>query len=437
MTLAKKFTSLLITSIIFITIINIISFYIFYSSYLKQYLAEKIESRKSVTIDYINNIIEKQTIDDIDDIFSNTEIEFFELLENNEWWIPLNKETNINTVVDYLVKSWVTPKYIEQLIPTDNFWKVLESLKDKASPEYKFINKFTTSIIIINVFGIFIIVIILLIFTRKIIRPIRKATEQITNISSSKRSRRTEIKYHNESDEIGLLINSINKLNKKLTQQEVIRSRLLSDISHELKTPITSIQCYLEWISDWVIKLNEKNLNSITDEMKRLTKLVNKIMEYEKFENKKLKLELTKENISDIIKNITETHKKRLKEKNQRIKITWDENILIILDKNLFKQIIHNIIWNFLKYAWKSTLLTVNVTKNYIDFNDNWKWVKQSEVQFLSEKFYQWNMWTHSIKDEKWIWVWLSLIDKIIESHNWSYEIKSEENKWFSFKVKF
>lgn len=437
MSLAKKFITILISSIIFITIINIVSFYIFYSSYLKQYLGEKIESRENVTIDYINNIIEKQTIDDIDDIFSNTEIEFFELLENNEWWIPLNKQTNVNTVVDYLVKSWVTPKYIEELIPTDNFWKILESLKDKNSPEYRFISKFTKSIVIINVFAIFIISLSLLIFTTKIIRPIKRATDQIKNISLVKSNKRQEIIYHNKWDEIWLLITSINSLNKKLSQQEVIRSRLLSDISHELKTPITSIQCYLEGISDWVIKLNEKNLKSITEEMKRLTLLVNKIMDYEKFENKKLELELTNENISEIIKIITETHKKKLIENKQRIKITWLDEIYLKIDKNLFKQIIHNLIWNFLKYAWDKTLLTINITKYYINFSDNWRWIKQSEVPLLTEKFYQWNMGSsHIYEKNKWIWVWLSLVDKIIEAHGWDYEIKSDENSWFSFKIK-
>jgi len=89
-----------------------------------------------------------------------------------------------------------------------------------------------------------------------------------------------------------------------------------------LKTPITSIQCYLEGISDGVIKLDQKNLNAITDEMKRLITLVNKIMDYEKTEREKLNLEKTENNISEIIKIVVETHKKRLKENKQRIKVT-------------------------------------------------------------------------------------------------------------------
>ena len=84
MSLARKFILILVSSILFIAFVNIASFYFFYNSYLKIYLAEKIRSRDNVTIEYINQIIEQQTIDEIDNIFSDIEIEFFELLENNQ-----------------------------------------------------------------------------------------------------------------------------------------------------------------------------------------------------------------------------------------------------------------------------------------------------------------------------------------------------------------
>jgi K+-sensing histidine kinase KdpD len=90
--------------------------------------------------------------------------------------------------------------------------------------------------------------------------------------------------------------------------------------------------------------LDQKNLNSITDEMKRLIALVNKIMDYEKIERKKFKLSKTQENISDLIKILVETHKKRLKENKQRIKVTGDENLFLDIDKDLVIQLVHNLI---------------------------------------------------------------------------------------------
>lgn len=439
MTLARKFIISLILSITFIASINILAFYFFYSTNLKTYISEKIKSRDAITIEYINEVIEKQTVDDIDSIFTDTEIEFFELLENNNGKIPLTKQKNIDIVINYLVKSWISSKYIEEIVPTDNFWKVLEALRNKESLEYKFVNKMAISILFTNIVSISIIIFWLLIFIRNTILPIKEATENIKNAVDSKdiiwNDNTTEIEYHNKKDEIWLLITAINSLNKSLNMQAEIRSRLLADISHELKTPITSIQCYLEWIMDGVIKLNEKNLKSITDEMKRLITLVNRIMDFEKSDKEKLNLDKSNINISEITKQIVETHKKRLKENKQRIKVSWDENQLILADSNLFKQVVHNIIWNFLKYAWKDTLLNINITKKYIDFIDNWQWIKSSELPFLTEKFYQWNIEKTWDISSRWIWVWLSITSKIILAHWWKYEIKSDKWKWFSFKI--
>lgn len=441
MSLSRKFIISLLISIIFIASINIAAFYLFYSSYLWKYFNEKLKKRDSITIDYINDVIKKQTIDDIDSIFTDTEIEFFELLENNNWKIPLNKQKNIDIVINYLVKNGIAPKYIEEIIPTDNFWKVLEALRDNNSLESKFVRKMALSMIITNILAIWIIIFALLIFIRKTILPIKEVTASIKNAVSSKeiiwKDKKIELEYHNKKDEIWLLITAINKLNKKINMQDEIRSRLLADISHELKTPITSIQCYLEWISDWVIKLNQKNLSAITDEMKRLISLVNTIMDYEKNDRKKLSLLLETKNLSEVIKKLVETHKKRLKENRQRIKVTWDEMLEKNIDIDLFTQVVHNIIWNFLKYSWRNTILKINITKNYIDFTDNWIWIKSSEVPFLTEKFYQGNIEKTWSIDSRGIWVGLSIITKIIHSHWWKYEIKSDKWKWFSFKIYF
>ena len=433
MSLSKKFTIIFISSIILIAAINVIAFLFFYWVYLNIYLSDnKINKKDEITIDYINDIIEKQAIDEIDNIFTDTEIEFFELLEDNDWVIPLNKDENIDIVINYLIKSWVTPKYIEEIIPTDNFSKVLESLKNYDSAEYKFVNNLTDSIIITNLIALLIIIIIISILSTRIMYPIKKVTRKIKNIKNL--TKIEEINYKNKKDEVWLLINAINWLNKRLKLQEHIKNRLLADISHELKTPISSIQCYLEWISDWIIKLDNKNLNSIKEEMNRLIKLVNKIMEFEEFESKNLKLEKSKENIFTIIRNIVETNKKKIKENKQMIKIVWDENLEIELDKNLFMQLVHNIIWNFLKYAWKRTLLTINITKKYISFNDNWKWTKSSNIPYLTEKFFQWWEKTWDITNRG-LWIWLSLVQKIAESHNWNIDIKTDLWKWFTIKL--
>ena len=176
----------------------------------------------------------------------------------------------------------MSPQYIEDVIPQNNLKNILKQLEDENSPESYFLKRLTYSVGIFNGILLTLYVAVIFIFTRAITLPIHLATKEIQNMQIGKYTKKIE---YSGNDEIGLLVASINNLNTKLAIQEDIRSRLLADISHELKTPITSIQCYLEGISDGVIKLGPKNLSAIIDEMNRLIQLVNKIMEYEKFEN--------------------------------------------------------------------------------------------------------------------------------------------------------
>jgi len=180
--LSRKFIIVFVSSILFIACVNIISIYFSYSFFLKNYLAEKIQEKKEVTIDYINDIIEKQALDDIDNIFDDAELQFFELLDNSGGKIELTDSKNINIVVDYLLKSGVSLKYIEQIIPANNFQEILNSIKDANSPEYKFIRNIFITILIVNLIAIGLIIIALLWFTKYTILPIKNAANKIKNL---------------------------------------------------------------------------------------------------------------------------------------------------------------------------------------------------------------------------------------------------------------
>ena len=96
MTLSRKIILSLLWSIFFIAIVNVLSFYFFSSYYFKIYLAEKTQTTKEITIDYVNKIIEKQALDEVDNIFNDIELSFFELLDKNKGKIKLNSKWNID-----------------------------------------------------------------------------------------------------------------------------------------------------------------------------------------------------------------------------------------------------------------------------------------------------------------------------------------------------
>lgn len=432
MSLSRKFVIVLVACVSSIAIINIVAFYAFYNSYIRLYLSEKISSRQNVTIEFINDIIERQALENTDNIFSDVQFEFFELLDINEWSISLQEEENMNIVVDFLVRSWVSAKYIEEIIPENNLEKVLDLLKDPTSPERQFVKRLFISLVITNAAILLVMAGGLFIFTRRIILPIKKATSQIEKLQVWKNS--VPIEYE-KKDEIWLLIESINALNSKLWVQEKIRSRLLADISHELKTPITSIQCYLEGISDGIIKLTPENLNSITSEMTRLIELVNKIMEYEKFENTDLELNKTIENPYKLIEVLIATQEIYLQERWQTIELEGSQNIELSLDKDLFTQLVYNLVANFQKYAGKNTTLTIKITSKKIIFSDNGKGIAKKELPYLFEKFYQGKKEKTGDIKSRGIWVGLSIVKKVVDSHNWLISVKSDTKKGFKFII--
>lgn len=88
----------------------------------------------------------------------------------------------MNIVVDFLVKSGVSAKYIEEVIPENNLEKVLESMKDPESPERLFVKRLFLSMVIVNAVTLLIMAGGIFIFTRRIIHPIKKATSQIEKL---------------------------------------------------------------------------------------------------------------------------------------------------------------------------------------------------------------------------------------------------------------
>jgi two-component system sensor histidine kinase BaeS len=100
-----------------------------------------------------------------------------------------------------------------------------------------------TSIVFTNLVIILIAVLYFLYFSQKTVRPINEITDQIKKFQSGQKFEKI---IYDKRDEIGIMVEEINNLNDNLAKQENIRSKFLADISHELKTPITAVRCYLE-----------------------------------------------------------------------------------------------------------------------------------------------------------------------------------------------
>lgn len=226
---------------------------------------------------------------------------------------------------------------------------------------------------------------------RSIFRPIGIVMENIKNIIDRKKY--ATIRYAGKNEFFPLIL-TINNLQKTLSIQEKIRSDFLSDISHEIRTPITAVQCYLEAIEDGMMTLDEKTLPMLQAELKRLTEITKGIMNYERLNNEDFHdIQVETFFLKQTTETIQESYRPQLEKSKQSIVIKFSEEDQINMDKNMYIQILHNIFSNFHKYAGEKTTLTITLEKTrkefILIFSDNGKGIPDKEIAYVKEKFYR------------------------------------------------
>lgn len=296
---------------------------------------------------------------------------------------------------------------------------------DRASPEWVFILKLLYRVLVTNLIWLVVILLVYFLWIRQIFSPVNLIIERLRQfIDTSKYSGINYIR----NDEFYPLISTINNLYRSLSIQENIRSNFLSDLSHEIRTPITAVKLYLEGIEDGFIKLDEKTLPLLQSELSRLAETTEKIMEYENFATELLgDIHVERFQAKKLISEIVETYRPQLSKNGQDILIDMPTDTLTRMDKWMFAQVAHNIFSNFLKYAGKDTTLTCSYKKTegfyILEFADNGIGIPDDEIHLVKEKFYR----VDKGRTKKWeisMGIGLSIVDRIVRLHNGKLEIQ-------------
>jgi signal transduction histidine kinase len=203
----------------------------------------------------------------------------------------------------------------------------------------------------------------------------------------------TSIPYYRQ-DEFFPLVSTINNLYKSLSIQENIRSNFLSDISHEIRTPITAVKCYLEAIEDGMMALDHKTVPLLQTELTRLASITEHIMQYESLtRSQDDSVHVERFSAKKVLSQIINEYTPQLQKTNQKIEYTLPTDTMTRMDRNMFIQILHNIFSNFIKYAGEDTTLTISYEKtlsHYVfQFSDNGTGIPTEDLEYVREKFYR------------------------------------------------
>jgi two-component system sensor histidine kinase BaeS len=247
-------------------------------------------------------------------------------------------------------------------------------------------------------------------------RPINRLNKGLKKLKENKYKQRLE---KTGTEEFDVLVDEFNALAKELSRVEELRKDLVSDTSHEFKTPLTSLRIQLEGIQDGVVKVNKKTITDLLEQVTRLTTLVHTLDEYTKLRGKNSKLEKKDVNIFKLLNKSKNKHKTKI-----HILNNVDKDLEVKCDKDLIQRVFDNLIENSIKYSKGSKIIISNTAKS-ISINDNGVGVPAKELKDIYERFYR----VDKSRNRKsgGMGLGLAIVKEIVEAHGWS--IKSTNVK--------
>lgn len=219
------------------------------------------------------------------------------------------------------------------------------------------------SILIIIIFLIVSVFIYAYLTSKKIVKPLRKILEGIKKMTDGDYSTRIDFNADNEFAEIkdafNFMAEKIEVSESERKRLESLRQQLLADISHDLKTPLTSIKGYSKALCDGIVEDEEKfkkYLNVIYNKSERATLLIENLHEFTKLDNSQYSINKEEGDFSEFVREIVSEFYNEFQEKEFQLRIDLPEyEIMYKFDKVEMARAISNIITNVLKYNCEGT----------------------------------------------------------------------------------
>ncbi|MFR2716210.1 MAG: sensor histidine kinase [Anaerococcus obesiensis] len=298
------------------------------------------------------------------------------------------------------------------------------------------LNNFRNSIIIAIVMSLTIGIIIALVLSTNITNPIKQISDATLKIKDGDYDINLK---ESKIIELENLQNNIRYLSRNLKNQKYVRKQYAQDISHELRTPITNLQLYIEAIKDGVIDVDEQTLSSLLEETHRLEGLVVNLNKSFNDNSEYLKINKKEFDLSQHIKLILDTIKPRLTKLDISLIEEIKDGVMIYSDKDKISQIIQNLISNAIKAIKEDGLIRVSLYEDknniYIDIKDNGVGLSYEKKEVIFERFYRIDDARNTKTNGHGLG--LSITKNFVESLGGKIKLKSKLGKGSTFSVIF
>ena len=259
--------------------------------------------------------------------------------------------------------------------------------------------------------------------------PLRKITEAAKQYASG------DLDYEipvNSQDEIGYLSASLNYMSTHLKDMEDYQKKFVANVSHDFRSPLTSIKGYIEAIADGTIpvELQGKYLNIILFETERLTDLTRDLLTLNEFDTKDLLLNKESFDLHEMMKQVAASFEGTCTSRKISIELLFASRVLYVhADRSKIQQVLYNLLDNAIKFSNPQSTVTIETTergeKIFTSVRDYGIGIPKEDLSKIWERFYKSDL--SRGKDKKGTGLGLAIVREIIQAHNQNINVISTE----------
>ncbi len=273
--------------------------------------------------------------------------------------------------------------------------------------------------------------------TYRLTKPLKQMSEASHAMAKGDFSKRIPV---TTDDEIGELAVSFNMMTNSLSQLEGMRKSFVANVSHELKTPMTTIGGFIDGILDGTVEPQKQEyyLKIVSDEVKRLSRLVQSMLSMARLESGEFSLKPELFDLREMLFKIAIGQERRIEQKQLQINGLDELQALSVnADKDLIYQVIYNLVDNAIKFSNEGGILSFTLKnenkKAVLTVTNSGEGIPEKDLPFIFERFYKVDKSRSVGKNSTGLGLYIA--KTIITAHGGTISVSSGENKFTSFKI--
>lgn len=273
-------------------------------------------------------------------------------------------------------------------------------------------------------------------FAYRMVKPLRQMSAAARSFGDGDFSVRVPV---TSNDELGQLAISFNNMANSLTNSEGMRRSFIANVSHELKTPMTTIAGFIDGILDGTIPKEEegKYLRVVSDEVKRLSRLVKSMLDLSRIDSGEMKIHPVNFNLTDTVFTTLLTFEQKIEERGLEILGLEDARPQMVYgDQDLLHQVVYNLIENAVKFTNPGGSITFqicdSIDRTSVAIENTGPGIAPEELPMIFDRFYKTDK--SRSRDKNGMGLGLYIVKTIIKLHGGDISVSSVEKEYCRFE---